>query len=101
MRNSDNSGVNERYRRESAVLPTDQSNSAAARNITADIRSRISESDALSTYAKNVKIVTGDNSTVVLRGPVRSELERTQIEQIAQSAAPKWTIQNDIEVMKK
>lgn len=98
---ADNSAINKRDRSSAAVLPTDQGTSPEARNIAANIRNRISDSDTLSMYAKNVKIIALDNATVVLRGPVNSEAERTQIEQIARSAAPQWSIQNQIEVMKK
>jgi len=52
---------------------------------------------SLSMMAKNVKIVT-ENGVVTLRGPVKSDAEKTKIEELAKQAAQAATIHNQLEV---
>jgi hyperosmotically inducible protein len=65
--------------------------------ITRKVREAIMDKDGLSTYAQNVKIVTL-GGVVVLRGPVRSQDEKTLIGRLAQSIAGSGKVRNDIEV---
>ena len=67
-------------------LPGDQSENEADRTITQNIRKAITADDSLSTNAKNVKIITNDG-TVTLRGPVKSEKEKADIEAKAKQVA--------------
>lgn len=56
-----------------------QSSAASDRELTAKIRKAIIADKDLSTYAHNIKIIT-QNGTVTLKGPVKSQDEKTKIE---------------------
>jgi osmotically-inducible protein OsmY len=66
--------------------------------LTRSIRQKIVDRDDLSTYAKNVKIISDDQGSVTLRGPVRSDNERRQLEEIARSVAGAGKVTNQLEV---
>jgi hypothetical protein len=72
-----------------ASEPTARSQSTHPESIriTRAIRQHIIERRDLSTAAKNVKIITDDNGAVTLRGPVKTENEKQEIEQIARNNA--------------
>jgi osmotically-inducible protein OsmY len=93
----DNSGRNVRDRDNQTKSPVDQSENEADRTITQNIRQAITADDSLSTNAKNVKIITNDG-TVTLRGPVKSEKEKTDIEAKAKQVAGVKRVDNQIEV---
>ena len=93
----DNSGRNVRDRDGQTKTPGDQSENEADRTITQNIRQAITADDSLSTNAKNVKIITNDG-TVTLRGPVKSEKEKTDIEAKAKQVAGVKRVDNQIEV---
>ena len=82
-----------------AELPTDQGDSEADTQITAAIRKAVVDDKSLSVNAHNVKIITA-NGTVVLRGPVKSEEERSNIEAKAKQAAGVTQVHNLLEVEK-
>src|SRR6202521_208149 len=63
-----------------------QKENAADRAITQKIRKAIHEDKALSTYAHNIKIITQDGK-VTLRGPVRSEEEKNNVQATAVAVA--------------
>jgi hyperosmotically inducible protein len=69
----------------------------ADRAITQKIRKAIHEDTTLSTYAHNVKIITQDGK-VTLRGPVRSEEEKSNIEAKAVAVAGPGNVTNQIEI---
>jgi hyperosmotically inducible protein len=69
----------------------------ADRAITQKIRKAIHEDTTLSTYAHNVKIITQDGK-VTLRGPVRSEDEKSNIEAKAVAVAGQGNVTNQLEV---
>ena len=71
---TDNSAVNKRDRKTGATTADQQKMNAADRDLTAKIRRSVMADKSLSTYAKNVKIVSQDG-TVTLKGPVRSDEE--------------------------
>ncbi len=96
----DNSGINKRDDSVVELTAEDQSNSPEAIEITRKIRADLNKNDSLSTYAKNVKIIT-TGKLVVLKGPVRSTDEVVIIRKAALAAAPKYKIQNELEVAKK
>lgn len=83
---ADNSKVNTRDRSSAALTPMDQGSSEADRKITQQIRQDLMKDKSLSFTAKNVKIIT-INGKVTLRGPVKSEAERSAIEAAARRAA--------------
>jgi hyperosmotically inducible protein len=84
--NPDNSRVNTRDRSSAALTPMDQGGSEADRKITQQIRQDLMKDGSLSFTAKNVKVIT-INGKVTLRGPVKTEAERTAIEAAARRAA--------------
>ncbi|HEX4002491.1 MAG TPA: BON domain-containing protein [Candidatus Acidoferrales bacterium] len=69
----------------------------ADRSITQNIRKAIYKDRTLSTYAHNIKIITQDGK-VTLRGPVRSEDEKSNIEAKAVSVAGAGNVTDDLEV---
>jgi len=68
--------------------------------ITRDIRQLITKDKALSTYAKNVKIVSR-NGDVTLSGPVRSDVEKKSVEAKAIQIAGAGHVKNDIQIAPK
>jgi len=93
----DNTGRNVRDRNEATKTPADQSENEVDRTITQNIRRAITSDDSLSTNAKNVKIITNDG-TVTLRGPVKSEKEKADIEAKAKQVAGVKNVDNQLEV---
>lgn len=69
----------------------------ADRAITQKIRKAIHEDTTLSTYAHNVKIITQDGK-VTLRGPVRTEDEKSNIEAKAVAVAGQGNVTNQLEI---
>jgi osmotically-inducible protein OsmY len=94
---ADNTGRNVRDRNDQAVTPGDQGSSDADLKITQEIRRALTDSDQLSTNAKNVKIVTLDR-VVTLRGPVGSSAERDAVVKVAKSTAGVQRVDNQLEV---
>jgi osmotically-inducible protein OsmY len=93
----DNSGRNVRDRDDQNKTSGDQSESEADRTISQNIRAAITSDDSLSTNAKNVKIITSDG-TVTLRGPVKSDKEKTEIEAKAKQIAGVKKVDNQLEI---
>jgi hyperosmotically inducible periplasmic protein len=93
----DNSGRNVRDRNDQTKTAGDQSESEADRTISQNIRKALTADDSLSTNAKNVKIITNDG-TVTLRGPVKSEKEKTDIEAKAKQVAGVKSVDNQLEI---
>jgi hyperosmotically inducible protein len=75
----------------------EQKMNPADRSITQKIRKAIHEDTTLSTYAHNVKIITQDGN-VTLRGPVRSEEEKSNIEAKAVAVAGQGNVSNQLEI---
>ncbi len=67
------------------------------RAITQKIRKAIHQDKSLSTYAHNIKVIT-QNGKVTLRGPVRSEEEKSNLEAKAVSVAGQENVTNQLEV---
>jgi hyperosmotically inducible periplasmic protein len=67
------------------------------RSIAQQIRKAIHEGTTLSTYAHNVKIISQDGK-VTLRGPVRSEDEKSNIEAKAVAVAGQGNVTNELTV---
>ena len=92
----DNTEVNVRDRSEAAKTPIDQNENQKDIDITANIRKRVVDTK-MSVNAQNVKIITQDGK-VTLRGPVKSEEEKTQIEKMAHEVAGPANVDNQLEV---
>jgi osmotically-inducible protein OsmY len=67
------------------------------RTLTQKIRKAIHHDKSLSTYGRNIKIFTQDGK-VILRGPVRSEEEKGNLEAKAVNAAGQENVTNQLEV---
>ena len=94
---ADNTGKNQRDRSGETKTSGDQSNSSDDIKTTAAIRRAVTKEHSLSSMAKNLKIITADG-VVTLRGPVKSDAEKTKIVELAQTAAGNAKIDNQIEV---
>jgi len=95
----DNTKVNERDRSSAALTPMDQENGKTDLKITQQIRQAVMANGSLSFTAKNVKIIT-QGGKVTLRGPVKSEQERSDIEAAARKVAGVTEVDNQLEVKK-
>jgi hyperosmotically inducible protein len=93
----DNTGNNKRDRSGETQTSGDQSNNPQDIKMSAAIRRAVVSDKSLSATAKNIKIITA-NETITLRGPVKTAEEKTKIEQLAQSAAGNAKIDNQLEV---
>jgi hyperosmotically inducible protein len=74
-----------------------QKTNPSDRAITQKIRKAINQDKSLSTYAHNIKVIT-QNGKVTLRGPVRSEEERSNLEAKAVGVAGQENVTNQLEV---
>jgi len=96
----DNTAHNQRDRGSDAVTPTSQSENAQDRTITQQVRQGAVANDALSTTAKNVKIITSDG-VVTLRGPVTSAQEKTELGHLAEKVDGVKRVENQLEIAAK
>ena len=92
----DNTEVNVRDRTDAVKTPIDQNENQKDIDITANIRKRVVDTK-MSVNAQNVKIITQDGK-VTLRGPVKSEEEKTQIEKMAHEVAGAANVDNQLEI---
>lgn len=96
----DNTKTNERDRNAMAATADQQKENRPDRDITRDIRRSITQDKSLSTYARNVKIIS-QNGMVTLKGPVQSEGEKGAIEAKAAEIVGKDKVNNQLEVQPK
>lgn len=82
-----------------AAGATAQSETEADIQVSAAVRKAVVDDKALSTNAHNVKITTS-NGVVTLRGPVKSEQEKSSIESKAKAVAGVARVENLLEVEK-
>jgi osmotically-inducible protein OsmY len=93
----DNTKVNKRDQDQSRPTAGQQKENRPDREITRLIRRSITQDKDLSTYAKNIKIIT-QNGNVTLRGPVRSEEEKKTIEAKANEVAGAGHVKSEIQL---
>ena len=93
----DNSKTNKRDRDKSSPTADRQKMNATDRDLAKRIRSAIVDDKSLSTYAHNIKIVAQDGK-VTLKGPVRSEKEKSAIETKVTEVAGAGNVINQLEV---
>jgi hyperosmotically inducible periplasmic protein len=93
----DNSKTNKRDRDKNSPTADKQKMNATDRDLAKRIRSAIVDDKSLSTYAHNVKIVAQDGK-VTLKGPVRSEEEKSAIEAKATEIAGTGNVLNQLDV---
>ena len=82
-----------------AADATNQSETEADIRISAAIRKSVTDDKTLSVNAHNVKITTS-NGIVTLRGPVKSDMEKSSIEAKAKAVAGVTRVDNLLEVEK-
>ncbi len=95
----DNSAVNTKANSASGMSAQDAGNAATDVKLTAKIRQALVKDKKLSTYAHNVKIIT-ENGQVVLKGPVKSEAEKQEVENKAGRIAGTDRVRSELEVAK-
>ena len=93
----DNSAVNVRDRAPGAMTADQQSNAKSDVELTRRIRRAVVKDHSLSMLAHNVKIVSA-NGSVTLRGPVKTEEEKTALASKAQAIAGAGNVNNQLEV---
>ena len=93
----DNSKTNKRDRDKSSPTADRQKMNPTDRDLAKRIRSAIVDDKSLSTYAHNIKIIAQDGK-VTLKGPVRSEEEKSAIEAKATEVAGEGNVINQLEV---
>src|SRR3984893_13367580 len=93
----DNTGINVRDRNAGAMTAGQQSNSSGDLALSRRIRRSIMKDDSLSTMAKNVKIVSA-NGGVTLRGPVKTEKEKSRVAAKAKAIAGVDNVDDQLEV---
>jgi len=96
----DNTKVNQRDKSNLEPTADQQKENRPDRDLTRDIRHSLMQDKSLSTYAHNVKIIA-QNGMVTLRGPVRSEEEKTVVEAKATQIAGKDNVTSQLEVKPK
>jgi osmotically-inducible protein OsmY len=83
-----------------AARADQQGQSAQDRELARKIRRAVVTDKSLSTYAHNVKIIA-QNGTVTLKGPVRSEQERSAITEKATQIAGAEHVKDEMSVRAK
>ena len=94
---ADNTKNNQGDASAGATTADKQAHNPADRETTKKIRKAIMRDKTLSTYAQNIKIVTQDGK-VTLKGPVRSEDEKADIQAKAVAIAGADNVANELEV---
>lgn len=94
----DDTKVNQRDRNGAEPTADQQKENTSDRELTRQIRRALVQDKSLSTYAHNVKIIA-QSGMVTLKGPVKSEEDKTAIEQkAAQAAGGADKIHSELEV---
>lgn len=94
----DNTKTNKRDRNDSTITADKQQKmSKADTEMVRKIRQSVYADKSLSTYAHNVKILSQDGR-VTLRGPVRTQTERDEIQRKAASIAGADKVTNELEL---
>jgi hyperosmotically inducible protein len=96
----DNTKNNQGDASRDATTADQQKMNPADRNTTKQIRKSIMQDKSLSTYGHNIKIITQDGK-VPLKGPVRSEDDKANIESKAVAVAGAGNVTNQLEVAPK
>ena len=95
---ADNSKTNQRDNPQTSPTADDQKMNPADRGITKRIRMAVMNDSTLSTYARNVKIITRDGK-VTLKGPVRTAAEKDNVGAKAVGVAGDGNVDNQIDVV--
>lgn len=82
---------------QSAPTADDQKMNASDREITQKIRKSVHQDSSLSAYAHNIKIISQDGK-VTLRGPVRSEDDKKNLQAKAAAVVGEENVTNLLEI---
>jgi osmotically-inducible protein OsmY len=93
----DNTKVNKRDKEQSKPTAGQQKENKSDREITSQIRRSLTQDKSLSTYARNIKVIT-QHGNVTLRGPVRTAEEKAAIEAKANEVAGADHVKSEIQV---
>jgi len=96
----DNTKMNKADRAAGAVTADQQKMNPADREVAQKIRKAIVADKSLSTYAHNVKVIV-QNGMVTLKGPVRTDAEKSAVEAKATEVAGAGKVTNEITVAPK
>lgn len=94
---ADNTRMNGRDQDNTANTAQSQSNAKGDRELLAAVRRSVVKDKSLSTSAHNVKILA-ENGVVTLRGPVKSDEEKTKVEALAKQVAGVTSVQNHLDI---
>jgi BON domain len=94
---ADNSGVNQRDRKDSEPTADQQKNNKSDLTITAEIRRAVMADKDLSINAHNVKIIA-QNGKVTLKGPVNNVAEKKTVEGKAEAVAGRENVTSEIAI---
>jgi osmotically-inducible protein OsmY len=95
---ADNSAKNVRDRDDATLTAGDQGNTVADRDTTQKIhKALVIDASGYSATAKNIKIITADGK-VTLRGPVKTEAEKSGIVTLAKGIAGDGNVEDQLEV---
>lgn len=97
---TDNTKMNQRDRNPNEPTADQQQNNRSDRDLTQQVRKAIESDKNLSTYAHNVKVIT-QNGQVTLKGPVRSEEEKSAVESKAAAVAGEGKVTSELTVKPK
>ena len=93
----DNTANNKGDNKKGAMAADNQKETTADRELAKKIRKSIAGDSSLSTYAHNVKVIVRDGM-VTLKGPVKSEEEKTVVGAKANDIAGADKVQNELTV---
>jgi len=97
---ADNTTVNQRDKNKAEPTADQQKENQPDRELARQIRRSIVQDKSLSSYARNVKIIA-QNGVVTLKGPVRSDAEKTAVEAKASEIAGADKVTSQLEVKPK
>jgi osmotically-inducible protein OsmY len=95
---ADNTKMNKGDSQKDATTADQQKMNPADRITTQKIRAEIMKDKSLSTYAHNIKVITQDGK-VTLKGPVRTDEEKTAIEGKAAAIAGESNVTSELAVV--
>jgi hyperosmotically inducible protein len=96
----DNTKTNQRNKNKAEPTADQQKENQSDREMARQIRRSIVQDKSLSSYAHNVKVISQDGM-VTLKGPVRSDEEKTTVEAKAAEVAGKDKVSSQLEVKPK
>lgn len=94
---ADNTAVNARDRSGDTPTSSSQSNDKSDVELAAAVRRALTKDSSLSMSAHNAKVIVSGNN-VTLRGPVKSDDEKSRVETVVRSVAGVSQVTNELEV---